>query len=51
VPRFARVWPTVERLNDAAIAGVPALMVEKLRTMLAHMKTNLEDVPASERAA
>jgi DNA-binding MarR family transcriptional regulator len=48
---FSRVWPTVERLNDAAVAGVPAPMVEKLRTMLAHMKSNLEDVPASARAA
>ena len=48
---FSRVWPTVEQLNDAAIAGVPAPMVEKLRAMLAHMKSNLEDVPASERAA
>jgi len=48
---FSRVWPTVERLNDAAVAGVPAPMVDKLRTMLAQMKTNLEDVPASERAA
>ncbi|HEY6821762.1 MAG TPA: MarR family transcriptional regulator [Burkholderiales bacterium] len=48
---FSRVWPTVERLNDAAVAGVPAPMVERLRAMLAQMKTNLEDVPASERAA
>ena len=48
---FARVWPTVERLNDAALAGVPAPMVERLRAMLAQMKTNLEDAPASERAA
>ena len=48
---FARVWPTVERLNDAALAGVPAPMVERLLAMLAQMKTNLEDAPASERAA
>jgi DNA-binding MarR family transcriptional regulator len=48
---FSRVWPTVERLNDAAVAGVPAPMVDRLRAMLAQMKANLEDVPASERAA
>jgi DNA-binding MarR family transcriptional regulator len=48
---FSRVWPTVERLNDAALAGVPAPMVDRLRTMLAQMKSNLEDAPAAERAA
>ncbi|HEX2567513.1 MAG TPA: MarR family transcriptional regulator [Burkholderiales bacterium] len=48
---FARVWPSVERLNAAALAGIPAPMADKLRALLAQMKTNLEDVPAAERAA
>ena len=48
---FSRVWPTVERLNEAALAEVPAPMVEGLRAILAQMKSNLEHAPASERAA
>jgi DNA-binding MarR family transcriptional regulator len=49
---FVRVWPTVERLNDAAVAGLSAAMVERLRGMLAQMKSNLDEEPAaSERAA
>jgi DNA-binding MarR family transcriptional regulator len=49
---FVRVWPTVERLNDAAVAGLSAGMVERLRGMLAQMKSNLDEEPAaSERAA
>lgn len=49
---FARVWPTVSRLNEAAIAGLSPAMVERLRAMLAQMKSNLDEEPAaSERAA
>ena len=48
---FSRIWPTVARLNEAAIAGLPAATVEKLRAALAQMKSNLEEEPASERAA
>jgi DNA-binding MarR family transcriptional regulator len=48
---FARVWPTVERLNDAAIAGLPPAMVERLRNALAQMKSNLDEPAAAERAA
>ena len=43
---FARVWPTVERLNEAAVAGIPAATVHKLRTALAQMKANLEEEAA-----
>ena len=39
---FARVWPTVERLNQAAVAGLPAPAVEMLRWTLEQMKTNLD---------
>jgi DNA-binding MarR family transcriptional regulator len=48
---FSRIWPTVARLNEAAVAGLPAATVEKLHAALAHMKSNLEEEPASERAA
>ena len=49
---FSRVWPTVSRLNEAAVAGVPAATVGKLRAALARMKINLDEEPAdSERAA
>lgn len=49
---FARVWPAVARLNEAALAGVSPAMVERLRTTLAQMKSNLDEEPAaSERAA
>ena len=40
---FARVWPAVARLNDAALYGVPAGTVEKLRSTLMQMKANLEE--------
>lgn len=42
---FARLWPTVESLNAAAIAGVPAPAVEMLRWTLEQMKHNLDLVP------
>lgn len=49
---FARVWPAVSRLNDAALAGISPAMVDRLRATLAQMKTNLDEEPAaSERAA
>ncbi len=48
---FARVWPTVSQLNDAAIAGLSPAMVERLRGALAQMKSNLDEEPASSEAA
>ena len=48
---FARVWPTVERLNEAALAGLSPAAVERLRATLAQMKTNLDEEPASSEAA
>lgn len=48
---FARVWPTVARLNDAAMAGLSPAMVQRLRMMLAQMKSNLDEQPASSEAA
>jgi DNA-binding MarR family transcriptional regulator len=49
---FSRVWPVVARLNDAALAGLPAAAADRLRGTLMQMKANLDEEPAaSERAA
>ena len=48
---FARVWPAVSQLNDAAVAGLSPAMVERLRAALAQMKSNLDEEPASSEAA
>ena len=48
---FARVWPAVAELNDAALAGLSPAAQERLRAMLAQMKSNLDVEPAAERAA
>jgi DNA-binding MarR family transcriptional regulator len=49
---FAQVWPAVERLNQAAVDGLPAPAVDMLRWTLARMKSNLDLEPAeAERAA
>jgi DNA-binding MarR family transcriptional regulator len=49
---FSRVWPTVAQLNDAAMAGLSPAAVDRLRSALAQMKSNLDEEPAaSERAA
>lgn len=39
---FARVWPTVERLNKAASAGLPESAVGMLQWTLEKMKHNLD---------
>jgi DNA-binding MarR family transcriptional regulator len=49
---FTGIWPTVERLNRAAVEGLPAGAVEKLCWMLEKMKTNLDlGLAEDERAA
>lgn len=48
---FARVWPTVERLNRAAVDGLPAQTVAHLRATLSRMKSNLDDRPAAPARA
>lgn len=49
---FARVWPTVERLNRAAVDGLPAGALDALRRTLGRMKTNLDQgLAEDERAA
>ena len=49
---FARIWPTVERLNRAAVAGLPESAVDTLRRTLERMKSNLDQgLAGDERAA
>jgi DNA-binding MarR family transcriptional regulator len=49
---FSRIWPSVARLNEAAVARLAPATLEKLRAALAQMKVNLDEEPASsERAA
>ena len=39
---FSRIWPTMERLNRAAIEGLPRGAVDMLSWTLENMKTNLD---------
>lgn len=49
---FERLWPTVERLNRAAVEGLPAGAVDMLRWTLEQMKSNLDrGLAGQERAA
>lgn len=48
---FSQVWPSVARLNEAAVAGLPAATMGKLRAALAQMKDNLDEEPAASRRA
>ena len=41
---FARIWPSVHRLNQAAVAGLPEPLVATLRWMLQEMRRTLEAV-------
>ena len=48
---FARIWPAVERLNRAAIDGLPAGAVEAVCRTLGKMKSNLDQGPAEDEQA
>jgi DNA-binding MarR family transcriptional regulator len=39
---FERIWPTVQRLNDLAIAGLPRSELQLLQKILGRMRANLE---------
>jgi DNA-binding MarR family transcriptional regulator len=39
---FDRIWPTVQRLNDLAIAGLPRSDIQLLQKILGRMRANLE---------
>ncbi len=43
---FARLWPAVDRLNRAAMEGLPRGAVELLAWTLERMKTNLDRQPS-----
>lgn len=49
---FASIWPTMERLNRAAVEGLPRGAVELLAWTLGRMKENLNrEAPAKQDAA
>ncbi|MGA8052187.1 MAG: MarR family winged helix-turn-helix transcriptional regulator [Burkholderiales bacterium] len=49
---FARIWPAVEQINRAAVAGLPEAAVDALRRTLERMKGNLDQgLAGDERAA
>lgn len=50
---FARVWPAVEELNHAALAGLPDGAADLMRWTLQHMQANLDagDARAGRTAA
>lgn len=49
---FARIWPTMERLNRAAVEGLPPGAVQMLAWTLGRMKDNLDrESPARQDAA
>lgn len=49
---FARIWPTMERLNRAAVEGLPRGAIELLTWTLGQMKLNLDrESPARQDAA
>jgi DNA-binding MarR family transcriptional regulator len=39
---FERIWPTVQRLNNLAIAGLPRSEIQLLQKILGRMRANLE---------
>ncbi len=40
---FDRIWPTVERLNALALAGLPQSDIQALRRILQRMRANLDE--------
>jgi DNA-binding MarR family transcriptional regulator len=46
---FTRIWPAVDRLNRAALDGLPRGAVEMLAWTLERMKLNLAREPESDR--
>jgi DNA-binding MarR family transcriptional regulator len=45
---FARVWPAVEELNNAALAGLPEGAADLLRWTLQRMQSNLDSASAGQ---
>lgn len=40
---FEKVWPTAQRLNELALAGLPKSEIQQLHKTLERMRANLED--------
>ena len=49
--RFEKIWPTVQRLNELAIAGVPRAEIQLLQKILGRMRANLEAYVSGETHA
>jgi MarR family multiple antibiotic resistance transcriptional regulator len=51
---FTRIWPAVQRLNEAAVAGLPAPVTELLKWALQQMRRSLDEslsAPVTKRRA
>lgn len=48
---FERIWPTVQRLNDLALAGLPRSAIAALHGTLEHMRANLDAYVSGETHA
>ncbi len=45
---FDKIWPTVARLNELALAGLSKAQIDALRTVLGQMRDNLESYVGGE---
>ena len=48
---FEKIWPTVSRLNELALAGISKSDVQLLHKILERMRSNLEDYVGGETHA
>jgi DNA-binding MarR family transcriptional regulator len=48
---FERIWPTVQRLNDLALADVSQPEIQSLRRILGRMRANLDAYVSGETHA
>jgi DNA-binding MarR family transcriptional regulator len=48
---FDKIWPTVARLNELALAGLSPSQIDTLRKVLGQMKDNLEAYVGENHAA
>ena len=45
---FDKVWPTAQRLNELALAGLPKSEIQQLHKILERMRSNLEEYVSEE---
>ena len=43
---FDKIWPTVQRLNELALAGLPKAEIQQLHKTLERMRSNLDEYVA-----